>query len=439
VYPNGTDYSRDLFKQNLSALLPKSPTNVHYFFLPLKTNDAAWPAARDRWIMQRDAIGGDWSSRVHFIDTGALDLPNWIGDMMKYRYQTMLPYKQYDYLGFAIDRFQRIREVGMLGQLVQNGITVKLDFLAYEPKYYEFEWSREQALDPKATIIELANKKTVYDTFDVDVNVPDPSAYDTLEVDLTMDCDNHRDGECGAWDYLSYLWVCDPGDGGPQCTNEIARWITSYWRETRWVTDISQMLPFLKPGMQHFRWNANGQFDPRKTNYIVSLKLRLSNKNKGMRPVSAIPLWTGGMWDQNYDAAHPLKQLVVPNAKKVELYTLVTGHGAAQDNCAEFCNHEHHFAINGTDNTKSFPEAQTALGCTNNVDKGAVPNQHGTWYYGRGGWCPGWDVSPWVVDVTKQVKLGQQNDFAYTTTFGGQPVTVNRGNIVLSSYLVSWQ
>lgn len=445
VYQNGADYSKDLFKQSLSVLLPKSPANVHYFFLPLKSSDPDWPAARDKWMAQLANIGGEWPARVHFSDTGALDLANWIGDMMKYRYGTSLPYKQYDYMGFAIDRSQRIREIGMLGQLVQNGITTKLNFLAFEPQYYEFEWVRDQALKvaPKPTIVELAANKTVYDTYDVDVTLPDAqtiSTFDTLEVDLTMDCDNHRDGECGAWDYLSHLWVCEPGDGGPQCNAEIARWITSYWRETRWVTDISQMLPLLKGGMTHFRWWASGQFDPRKTNYIVSLELRLSNKNKGMRPVSATPLWSGGGWNASYDAAHPMKQLTVANGtKKSELYVLVTGHGASSDNCAEFCNHEHHFAINGTDHSKSFPEAQSALGCTLDVGKGTVPNQHGTWYYGRGGWCPGWDVAPWIVDVTNDVKLGQSNDLAYTTTFGGQPVSVDRGTIVLSSYLVTWQ
>ena len=30
---------------------------------------------------------------------------------------------------------------------------------------------------------------------------------------------------------------------------------------------------------------------------------------------------------------------------------------------------------------------------------GAVPNEHGTWFYGRGGWCDGAPVVPWVFDV----------------------------------------
>lgn len=442
LYPNGADYSADLFKQSLSALLPKSPQNVHYFFLPLSSSDAAWPAARDKWMGQLANIGGDWPPRVHFCDTGALDLTSWIGDMIRYRYQTPLPYKEYDYLQFAIDRFQRIREVGMLAQLVQNGVAAKLEFLGFEPKYYEFEWARDQAMKaaPQATVVSLAKQQTVYDTWDVDVTLPDLSGMDTLEVDLAMDCDNHRDGECGAWDYLSHLWVCSPGDGGPQCDTEIARWITSYWRETRWVTDISQMLALLKQGKAHFRWWATGQFDPRKTNYTVSLDLRFSNRGKGMRPVAATPLWTGGKWDPTYDASHAAQMVNVPSgAKKVELYVLVTGHGAANGNCAEFCDHEHHFSVNGATHDKTFPEASTPLGCTNDVGKGAVPNQHGTWYYGRGGWCPGWDVAPWVVDVTKDAKLGQSNTLGYTTTFGGMPVDQDRGNIDLSSYLVTWQ
>lgn len=45
------------------------------------------------------------------------------------------------------------------------------------------------------------------------------------------------------------------------------------------------------------------------------------------------------------------------------------------------------------------------LGCTTQVKEGAVPNEHGTWLYGRGGWCDGLQVDPWRVDVTKQVPV----------------------------------
>ena len=449
------DYSTTLYKGSLVRdVLAKSPPHVHYFFLPLR-RDTGWAEARDRWQAELEGAEGYWAKRVHFTDTFAVDLPGWIGEMMKARVASRPAYKQYDTMGFAIDRFQRIREVGMLGQLGSNGIVPKLSFLVNEPLHYEFEWARERALAARpATVVSLAKAQTVYDTFETDVTLPDAATmatFDTLEADLTTDCVDHRDGECGAWDYLSHLWVCEPpaaadagaGDAGTpawRCDAELARWITSYWREGRWVTDISGVLPLLKGGATHFKWRANGQFDPRKTNYVVSLSLRLSNQKRGMRPVAAIPLWQGGNWNPSYDDAHPELQVDVPaGAKKVELYTLITGHGAATGNCAEFCDHEHLFAVNGAVKKRSFPGARSALGCANDVNKGVVPNQLGTWYFGRGGWCPGQDVAPAIFDVTSAAKVGQANTLSYKTTFGGQPVDVARGNIVLSSYLVVWQ
>ena len=38
------------------------------------------------------------------------------------------------------------------------------------------------------------------------------------------------------------------------------------------------------------------------------------------------------------------------------------------------------------------------------VLSGGAPNQHGTWAYGRNGWCDGQNVRPWVADVTDNLK-----------------------------------
>lgn len=43
------------------------------------------------------------------------------------------------------------------------------------------------------------------------------------------------------------------------------------------------------------------------------------------------------------------------------------------------------------------------LGCAMRVPEGGVPNEHGTWLYGRGGWCDGLQVDPWRTDITAQV------------------------------------
>jgi Peptide-N-glycosidase F, C terminal len=468
VFSNGNDYSASLFDGSLTALLERSPRNVHYFFM-WSSDEPGFMSSRDSWLGELDAMPEAdrtwWRPRVHFVSTRSLSLDNWVGQMLAARARTMLPYKRYDPLQFAIDRSQRIREVGQLGRLAAGGLVMDLTFLAREPEYYNWEWDRDRRLAmerDRVTVIPLATAQTAHDTIDVDVNLPSAAElarFDTMEVDLSMECPHHRDGECGAWDYLSYLWVCDPDapadagvsdasadapDAGPQyrCDREIARWITSYWRETHWVTDISGMLPQLRNGgRQHFRWNASGQFDPRSTDYVVNLSLRLSNRGRGMRPSEVVPLWTGGAWNAMYDSLHaPVRVTVPADVRKVELYALITGHGGvAPTNCAEFCDHQHHFVVNGMDHLRSFPGARSADGCAERVGEGVTPNQHGTWYFGRGGWCPGLDVAPWIVDVTSELTPGVERELRYTTTFGGRPVTAGMGNIVLSSYLVYWR
>ena len=40
------------------------------------------------------------------------------------------------------------------------------------------------------------------------------------------------------------------------------------------------------------------------------------------------------------------------------------------------------------------PSAGTQWGCAGRVAAGSVPNEHGTWQYGRAGWCDGQQVGP---------------------------------------------
>ncbi len=440
-----------LFSGRLTPLLTASPRNVHYVF-GWQSDAAAFDVARAQWLQELQALpAGDrehWLTHVHFVTTRIDQTPGWVGAMMAARVASPPRYLGNGLSAFGIDRFQRLREVGMLGRLGSGGVIPELAMLQNEARAFELEFSRESRLTAEqATVIPLASAVTAHDTLDFDVTLPDLSAFDTLEVDLALDCPQHLNAECGAWDYLSHLRLCDAtterdGGAGWSCTKELARWITPYWREGRWVTDISAQLATLGgAGPKHLRWTANGQWDPRTTDYVVSLSLRLSSAARGMRPVSATPLWTGGDWNAGYDALHAPVMVDVPaDAKRVELVTLTTGHGGvAPTNCAEFCNHNHVFGVNGAVHRQSFPEAQSASTCATRVDVGVVPNQHGTWYYGRGGWCPGQDVAPWVVDVTGEVMKGQTNTLTYRTEFNGAAVNASLGNIVLSSWLVIWK
>lgn len=469
-FPNGTDLFVDLFAGSVADLVHASPPNVHYFFLWYR-DEPAFDQFRANALAELDALPAaeraHWRPRVHFVTTRADLIDGPPGDLVRTRLRSTLMVKRYEPFQWAIDRTQHIREVGQLGTLTNGGLAADLTFLAHEPTYYNFEWEREQRLRAQpATVVPILEDARVVETAYAEVTLPNAAtmaSFDTLEVDLAMNCENHRDGDCGAWDYLSDLRLCEApapsgvSDGGaadgtdanadagppPRCDTEIARWITSYWREGRWVTDISQMLPLLRAGgRQRFRWYASRQWDPRPANYVVSLSLRFSNRGRGMRPVEVRPLWNGGPLDAEYNGSHSIVRFTVPaGVRRVELYALITGHGSETNQCAEFCNHTHHFFVNGAEHTLAFPEARSNFGCAERVNAGVVPNQHGTWYFGRGGWCPGADVRPFIADLTANLRAETENELSYQALIGTTAPIAGRsyGNIAMSSYLVFWQ
>jgi hypothetical protein len=80
------------------------------------------------------------------------------------------------------------------------------------------------------------------------------------------------------------------------------------------------------------------------------------------------------------------------------------------------------------------------MGCTTGVRRGRVqPNEHGTWYTGRNGWCNGADVPVRSFDVTSAATTsGSVVNVTYRAygPSGKEPGQANKGgNIVLSSVL----
>ncbi len=226
------------------------------------------------------------------------------------------------------------------------------------------------------------------------------------------------------------------------CNTEMARWITTYGREGRWVTDVSPFLAFFKDGGTHkLRMQSGNRYD-------FDFYIRLSNRNDGPTPRAVQFLYSGKGFNENYNVdREPIVFESVAGTERVQLVAYITGHGwgAEVENCAEFCNHTHHFRVNGTEYVKEHPTAGQSQGCVDQIEDGVVPNQYGTWPYGRAGWCPGLDVKPWVVDVTDALVSGE-NTITYEGLFNGAtyvPTPSNSGqgfgaNITMSSYLVSW-
>ena len=153
-----------------------------------------------------------------------------------------------------------------------------------------------------------------------------------------------------------------------------------------------------------------------------------------------VPLFTGGPFNAAYNTGRVPKDVPIPaDARKVELFTLVTGHGANSNMCAEFCNHQHELTVGGHAYRKEFPLAATDAGCLAQVGEGMTPNQGGTWWFGRGGWCPGQPVLPQIVDLTSQVTPGQDATIEYRGLFRGETPPDGSGDIFLESWLVVWE
>lgn len=160
-------------------------------------------------------------------------------------------------------------------------------------------------------------------------------------------------------------------------------------------------------------------------------------------PFQVVPLFRGGTFDKNYNSNYTPVTFNPPRGtnNKVKLVAIITGHGSDNNNCAEFCVTSHHFVVNNKQSyTRVFKDAGTALGCAEHVAEGVVPNEHGTWLYGRDGWCDGQEVVPWVVDITDSLQA-YNNTIEYFGWFNNADPNPTRdpGKIIMYSYLAYYE
>lgn len=427
-----------LWDRDVSALFMYLPRNVHLFFVSTSSNSTTRQAALAGLKSQVDQVMNglgqarreEWQMRIHYITEAASALPGWLGAVMRN-----------PGWGVGIDRLQRIRYIGSYADYRRydsgrQWFAPNLSMVANEAIHYNFEGERDGRLKAQnATVVPLFTGGVITGSDHVTATLPDSAAmaaFDSMEFDLSLTCDGVGEyGTCPAWDRLVYVYLCEQANPD-SCDAEIGRWITTYHREGRWVHDVSGLLPLLAAGGQRrFRFHTQ---DP----YEVTLSIRLYNQGKAFKPVEALPLYAGHVtFDAAYNDAYQQMSLPIPqDAVKVELATVITGHGMSNPgNCAEFCDTTHHFFVNGTENVRSFPETAHSGGCMDQVKTGTVPNQYGTWWYGRSGWCPGKDVPMVMIDITNQVVPGTDNTFSYKGFYQGAPYSGDSWKYIM---LASW-
>ncbi|MCB9795595.1 MAG: hypothetical protein H6741_23070 [Alphaproteobacteria bacterium] len=432
-------WGQSIWERDVEALFERLPDNVHVFFVHSETPDEDLTSALqeqvDEWLAGIDAERRAWwEQHIHYAEYGRRYQPDWLGDGLAD-----------PGWGLGIDRFQRLRYIGSFAdQDRYNGnvgwFAPNISMAANESIYYNFEAEREARLAADgATVLPLFGGEVLNDPSwngqkgYAELALPaDMSQFDTMVFDLTMGCEGEGEyGTCPAWDYLVYLYLCDQDD--PEtCDTEVGRWITTYHREGRYVHDVSALLPLLADGgTRRFAFYTQ-------QSYEITLDVRLSNQGKEARPVSSEFLFTGGRLTETYNDEHPAIEVTVPaGATKVELATVISGHGQVDPgNCAEFCNVTHTFTVDGNEIVREYPEAGTATTCMDRASIGVVPNQYGTWWYGRNGWCPGFEVPVEVTDITDLVTPGGTVTVEYSALRNGQVYNNSGANMILSSYMV---
>jgi len=471
-YEPSVNYSTALWASNTKdELLEISPSNVHYFFISSRsqyTSDVEYlKSVFDEIIVTLSEEEQEhWKNHLHFINARSTELDNWLSET--------LPGKK----ALSIDCFQRIREVGYLGNPVSFTGTY-IHYLAHEALYFNYEQnvfttSNESTFDEIAIFDEYTYTGGWASSISQEVTLPSDielNNYSKLEVELLRGCPdsdgNYSDDGCDDYDRIAHMYLCqgqcfetiyysnsdetnciengyswdsdnsicyqnnyldgvtqnDCPDGywdlNRECY-EIARWITPFGRQPHHLTDITPFISSLRPGgTKLFKFQESGW-----PNSLITLKLRLHNGvPEGGSPREIYPIWNGTVqFNPSYDDNRPPQVFEVPeNATKVEFVAYITGHGwgsAGCFNCCEFCNSKHIFSVNGGvyEFERAHPNASSSTYCMQptTIIQGVIPNQGGTWGYGRAGWCPGMDVHPYVTDITGYINLGEENVIDYS-------------------------
>jgi len=434
----------------VADLIERSPANVHYFFVTYSNDsdevDTYGTLIDDEIsvaLAELDTEDHDWwSERLHVVGAPLSEIDGLVGDMSS---------STTGQLGWAIDREQRIRTVGYMPDVEAYVASLnsagewpweqRLYSAAGEAKYFNFEAERQAALDAvSVTEVEIFGGDVIEEYHDGTMSLPDAATmagFDTLEIDVLMECpdkDSYELSNCGAWDYLAYMWLYDDET---ESWLEMGRFITTYHRESRWVVDGTHALGWLQDGGDRtirYQWAPSWNTQPTG----VTLKLRLSNQGKGTAPREVVALFTGGTYSETYNEDRPPVEVEIPaDATKVELVSIATGHGQETNAaCAEFCEQVHTFGIGSESWEQVLDNAGTEAGCRDDVENGTVPNQAGTWWFGRAGWCPGKRVDPYVVDVTDQVTPGETATVSYSATILGDEPESGLGSNEMRSWLV---
>ncbi len=493
-------YNNEFWNTSVASLFYYTPTNVHIFF---GSFDPSYATDMSEMKQRVDAalqmLSADeqaqWVGRIHYIDAQANALPGSVGQFIishGYFLFGIDRLQRWREVGLLWDLTDDSRPIGYLGN--------EAVYFNYEA---ELHWKTQGLERDVATTLDVWTAGDRHNggwaggfSSRWDVEFPDAdtmAGFDKMAIWLYTACPDHKQGKdagCNEWDYIQTVFICDDvaqapdppaqactfdGQDGPEtttcdcitpvgdtvegsrtcledgtdfgpcncgCGTEFARYVTSYGREGEWMTDLSPLLPMVNSGgTKTLRFaGANG--------YDLQGKIFLWDSGSGRRPTKLTYLWGrqgGTAFNADYNAPEthpPVTFDVTEETTHVELFAVVSGHGHSStvNGCAEFCNHQHQFTLNGQSFWLEHPTAGTAYGCLERTAEGGVPNQFGTWQLGRAGWCAGMDVKPFTQGMTPLLQP-TNNALSYNGLFNYQhytPIVTDPGGYLPEIKMTSW-
>jgi hypothetical protein len=285
-------------------------------------------------------------------------------------------------------------------------------------------------------------------TVDDQVTFPTDGTFSKITMQVSLNCPTTTGG-CDNWDRVGSIDLVTKGaltDAGQEETlTELGRFVTpfginpslpaqyaSYENQPPvWNIDVTELRPLLS-GQVTLRafidtWSPQGDPTDNGAGWLITVNFLMTGGTPAKIPVAVLPIWTWtttgheptsipfGDPTQPIPSSVPPQTLQLPaGATSFGIRTNITGHGQANlDNCAEFCSQDHTWTVGTTANTQAIWR----------TDCMSFPSL-GSYMYSRGGWCPGADVVPWDIDVSKEVDAGASTTFsydveAYTNTCNG--------------------
>jgi len=456
-----------LFGSLFTGSLLRSPRNVHYFFTSYE-DDADARMTRmvglaEQLEMAFNAVVPEesdrefWRSRMHFVTDRVIDIEGspgaYMTDYLAFardpaatvdlgdRGRVGLPYP----FVFGIDRAQEWDSGDDLSPTV--GQRPSLSMGQYLPRFYNYRHALDTRLETEeATIVPiLDHERTTGRIFTRTVALPSAATMatvDSMEFDIEITCEHRNMFGCSEWDRIANVFLCL--DGEP-CLDrrEVTRWITPYWRRgrQRYAIDASPFLGLVRGGgSQTFRVELGPEWE-RATEWIAHVALRFRARGGEPRSMGAVLAFQGGAFDAMYNMRMPFPFTVPASATRVELVTILSGHGQTMmDNCAEWCDHRHIFSVAGTELPAIAHEGAmvgSRAGCAEQADNGVIPGQGGNWAPTRAYWCPGLPVAAERTDITSLVTPGVETMLGYRATYS--TIEPRGGDIALSAYVVWYE